>query len=336
MLAMGFPRPCLVRRFLVAVLPLLFACDRATPLPAQHDAGSSGEDDVVATVNGSRISADEFRRELVRHGADFLEAHRDEPFKRRVLEDLVRTRVLAEAARREGMAELPEIKEELDRLLAETYWRDKIAGAGSAPEVTSDEIESFYRKHEHDYREPERARGSVILLRKPADAGSDQIAPIREAAARIRDEAAATPGRFGELAREKSDDPATRARGGDMGFVVRGATVFRWDPPVTEALFALSPGEVSPVIEADRGYYIVKLVEKQGGEKRPLEDVVARVRQELSSQQAKERQAALYDELRRGVDVEINSEIFEKTGPPPAAADGSRPPSFPLDADSQG
>ena len=69
---------------------------------------------------------------------------------------------------------------------------------------------------------------------------------------------------FSKLAAETSDDPSTKASGGQYPFTI---TVTNRDlpPAVTAALFKLKAGEVSPVVNTGYTLEILKLNEKAGG-----------------------------------------------------------------------
>jgi len=64
---------------------------------------------------------------------------------------------------------------------------------------------------------------------------------------------------FEELAQEYSDDPGSAVQGGELGWFPRGVMVSEFE----EAVFALSPGEISGLIKTDFGYHIIKLEEKK-------------------------------------------------------------------------
>lgn len=77
-------------------------------------------------------------------------------------------------------------------------------------------------------------------------------ATIRKKADALR--AQVTPANFGDLAKKNSQDPGSKDRGGSLGTFARGAMV----APFEQALRALKPGEISPVIETQYGYHIIR------------------------------------------------------------------------------
>jgi hypothetical protein len=66
--------------------------------------------------------------------------------------------------------------------------------------------------------------------------------------------ATVTPGNFSEIAKRNSEDTQTARQGGSLGIFPRGTMV----PEFERALLALRPGEISPVIETQYGYHIIR------------------------------------------------------------------------------
>ena len=77
---------------------------------------------------------------------------------------------------------------------------------------------------------------------------------------------------FAKLAGEFSEDPGSRAQGGDLGWFGRGMMV----KPFEDAAFALKPGEVSGIVESQFGFHIIKLEERRGGQGGAPDEVHAR------------------------------------------------------------
>ncbi len=63
-----------------------------------------------------------------------------------------------------------------------------------------------------------------------------------------------TSANFAELARTNSQDPQSAVQGGSLGVFARGAMVKEFD----QAAAALKPGEISPVIQTQYGYHIIR------------------------------------------------------------------------------
>lgn len=68
---------------------------------------------------------------------------------------------------------------------------------------------------------------------------------------------------FARLAREYSDDPGTRDRGGELGWVGKGELV----PEFESALFAMDVGDVSDIVETPFGFHIIQLERIRGDER---------------------------------------------------------------------
>jgi len=103
-----------------------------------------------------------------------------------------------------------------------------------------------------------RVEAQHILIRVPAGADSAVTDSLRARAERLRQRALSGEN-FSELARRFSEDPASAARGGSLGYVERGRLV----PEVEAAVFSLQPGEISETVRSTYGYHIIKVTDRQ-------------------------------------------------------------------------
>jgi len=167
------------------------------------------------------------------------------------------------------------------------------------------ELEQIYQADVADYEQPERARARHILIQVAPDADDATVTAAREKAeaARARVMAGET---FEAVAEDVSDDPGSRARGGDLGEFARGTHT----RVLEDTAFALAPGDVSDVVRSESGFHIVKLEALEPASVRPFEGDVARdlARAEITRRRAEERaqqtSVQLADAIRAGSSLE--------------------------------
>ena len=104
---------------------------------------------------------------------------------------------------------------------------------------------------------------------------------------------------FAELAKAHSDCPS-RSKGGDLGFIKRHGMMVE---SFAEAAFALKKDGVSPVVETQFGFHIIKATEIKPGKGTSLDEVRAQVRDVCARNMAME----IFQRLRRDAVVSTPS-----------------------------
>jgi peptidyl-prolyl cis-trans isomerase D len=141
--------------------------------------------------------------------------------------------------------------------------------------LAPDAVENYYKANAKAFEAPERIRAEFAQLTLDAVVAAEAVpadevkawyeanlAPRRSerAEARKRIDALAAelrkdPARFAELAQANSQDPGSAAQGGDLGWFGRGAMV----KPFEDAVFRLRENELSPVVETEFGFHLIRL-----------------------------------------------------------------------------
>jgi peptidyl-prolyl cis-trans isomerase C len=86
-------------------------------------------------------------------------------------------------------------------------------------------------------KEKEEAKKKIMEIKSRIDKGED----------------------FTTLAQKFSEDPGSKDRGGDLGFIAKGDTVEEFE----KAAFSLKEGQVSDIVETKYGYHIIKVIERK-------------------------------------------------------------------------
>lgn len=148
--------------------------------------------------------------------------------------------------------------------------------------VADADVEKLYAERGAEFESPRQVRAAHILVRVAETGGSEAEdkarAKVADAIRRVR-----AGEDFAKLARELSEDPGSKANGGELGFVAKGELV----GPFEQALFALGKGEVTPEpVRTPFGFHAVKALEIREGGKKPLKDVAPQIRERLASEAA--------------------------------------------------
>lgn len=202
-----------------------------------------------------------------------------------------------------------------EETVALQYVELDLADVAGAVQVTEDGLRSFYDQVAADrYTTTERRRASHILV----ESGSD------DAAAKKKAEQLAARAKAGEdfakLARENSDDPGSKAQGGDLGWATRESFVKAF----ADALFGMSRGEIRGPVQTEFGYHIIRLDGVEEGHQRSFDEVRAELEADYRREQA---QTAFYERSQQLADEsfaalsELDS-VAKKLGLPLKQVDG--------------
>jgi len=138
-----------------------------------------------------------------------------------------------------------------------------------------DELRALYEQRSSLYNMPEQVRARHILLSLGADASAEEAAEVElranEILTQIREGAD-----FAALASELSEDPGSKANGGDLGFFARGQMVKEFE----DAAFSLEPGMVGELVKSEYGYHVIRVEEHRDAQQRSFEEV----REELAAE----------------------------------------------------
>jgi parvulin-like peptidyl-prolyl isomerase len=166
--------------------------------------------------------------------------------------------------------------------------------------VSDQAMHAFYDQHKGEMQVPERLHLRHIFIKADAKAPAAERDKAKQKA---QDALKRLQGGedFAKLAQEISDD-GSKSRGGDIGFITHEQTA----PAFEAAAFALKkPNDLSPVVESNRGFHIIQLLERQGASTLPYDQVKDRIAAVIRQQEVQKVSQARANELRAKSKVQV-------------------------------
>jgi peptidyl-prolyl cis-trans isomerase C len=307
---------------MLAVLVLVGGCSKKAE---EKKKGS-----LVAKGDGVAITAEELKAKLDEQSPLIRARYSTLDRKKEFLDNMIRFEVLVNEAKAQKLDQDPEVLATIDKILVQRLTRKAFEEKAAAAQVPDAELRKYYDEHLNEFQRPERVRLSHIFV-KSEKGSPDRAKKATEAKklyARLKEAAAKSPLAFANLAREVSDDIATKAAGGDMGLRTREELEKEHSKELADAAFALSdPGQETGIVESSKGFHILKLGLRQPGMNRSFDEV----KPQLAARLGRERRARGFEEyvksLREKANVKIDDAELEKiaVSPSPAPTPAHKP-----------
>ena len=295
------------------------------PMPAQLPA-------IIAKVNGEAVERWELENAIHalegRAGGQIPADKRDEVL-RGLLDQLVNFHVLVQESRARKLdvsdaeldARLAEIKK---GFASEQAFQQEVASQGLTLEqlrfqarssmqvgklvdaeikpkisVQDADVDAFYKGNLERFKQGEMVHASHIMIGLPPNADASTKQQARAKAQQVLKEVRG--GDFAKLAAEKSNDPGSAPKGGDLGFFPKG----QMEPAFEAAAFALKPGAVSGIVETSFGFHIIKVHERRPARTAPFAEVSGQIKEFLTGKQRDAKLAEFADQAKAKRKVEM-------------------------------
>jgi peptidyl-prolyl cis-trans isomerase D len=158
--------------------------------------------------------------------------------------------------------------------------------------VTDDELKLIYQQNIQQYEVPDRVHAEHILLTTVGKTDAE-VAEVEKKAEDILAQARKKGSSFEDLAKKYSEDPGSKAKGGDLGWLIHGQTV----PEFDRAAFSLRKGEISGLIRTQYGFHIIKVLDKETAHTKPFDDVKDSIRTPLLLQKVDQQASTTADNM---------------------------------------
>jgi peptidyl-prolyl cis-trans isomerase D len=179
-----------------------------------------------------------------------------------------------------------EEKRSFDLLVAA---EDKI---GATIDVSENTLRQVYASAGDRWRSGERVHVRHILFKTTEKSDADVKAIEAKAAGVLQQIKGGAD--FAKLATEHSDDPGSKAKGGDLDWVVKGQTVANFEA----SAFSLKKNEISNLVKTEYGYHILQVLDREEPKVKTFEDVKAELAVEMRRQQVQARMEQAAEQAR--------------------------------------
>lgn len=137
----------------------------------------------------------------------------------------------------------------------------------SQTQVSDQALQDYYNQHLADYKVPNSVHVEHILFKTMGKTDAE-AAEIKKTAEGVLKQAK-SGANFETLAKKYSEDDGSKAKGGDLGWIVEGQTV----PEFQNVAFSLPVGQISDLVKTQYGFDIIKVLGHQTAHTKSFDEV---------------------------------------------------------------
>jgi peptidyl-prolyl cis-trans isomerase C len=286
---------------LFCLVLLLFGC------------GKKEDGKVLATIDGEKITLEEFNKELDRIPANMKMLVLTQSGKQSFLDRYIVKRLLMEEAKKQNIEKEKDFQDRLsdirEQLLIESLLKKRIATNINPSEQ---ELKDYYEKNKEKFKTGEEIDTRQILVKTEKEAKE-----IRAKLEKGED--------FADLAKRYSIDPSAKGTGGAIGFHAKGTLL----PEYEAVAFKMTKvGQISAPVKTQLGYHIIQLQGIKPPAYTPYDEVKEFIKQRIVQERQNEVLEKYVSDLKSKAKITINADLLkgesEKAGAAPNAEEPSK------------
>jgi peptidyl-prolyl cis-trans isomerase C len=298
----------------IAVALALSGCKPTAP-------GTQKSGPTVAQGDGVVVTVAEFQARLDEQSPFLRQRYQSLDRKKEFLDSLVKFEVLAHAAEKEGLQNDPDVQMTMKKAMVQKLVSKRFAEGDASKDIPDAEVQKFYDEHKDDFVKPARVRVAGVLVAATDKDRALKGAQAKKLVAQVKAAGKKDPQAFQALARASSDDAATKASGGDLGFRSQDEFGKQYGPAFAVAAFATKDGE-DVIVETAQGFWLIRVTGRQEGITRTVDQVKPQVQSRLQREKRTKEFDEYVKKLREEAKVVVNEAELEKVVVSTAPAGG--------------
>ncbi|NUN15536.1 MAG: peptidyl-prolyl cis-trans isomerase [Myxococcales bacterium] len=265
--------------------------------------------EVIAKIGDETITLGQFEERLNNQPAYVRVRYNSLEKKKEFLDNLIQFELLAHEAKSKGYDKDPDVVSAMKQQMVKKLMEEDIAGLVSATDITTAEIEQYYRDNPTLYHKPEQVRVSQVVLATEAEAQTARNDLLKEIEANPRRKRQT----FNDYVRRLSVDEVTKTTSGDVGFFDkegnRDSADDKLPQPVVDAAFALeSINDISNVVADGQQFRILMLTNRRPQIDKSLDEVKRQIHNKLYRERRDSAREQYIAKLRSAAQVQLHEE----------------------------
>ncbi|MBF0320929.1 MAG: peptidylprolyl isomerase [Nitrospirae bacterium] len=258
--------------------------------------GSKKEGAAVVKINDTVMTTGQLQEDLSKLPPNYKAAFAGKDGLLNFVDEMKRKEVLYLEAQKQGLDKDPGYVKKLEEYIRLNLINALISKSVNTSNitVTPEEAKEFFEKNPKEFIMPDQIKASHILVKTEEDA-KKILEKVNKG------------GDFAAIAKESSLDKASGAKGGDLGYFVKG----QLDPTFDAAVVKLKKGEVSPVVKTQFGYHIIKVIDIKPSSKLEFEPSKNMIIQYLTSEKQKKAFDAYVAQIEKGYNIQVDQKAME-------------------------
>ena len=247
---------------------------------------SKKDNPTLAVVGDTEIKYQDFYQSYGNWRLTFTSAQDEFDKKKNLLDSLVVTQLLVNAAYEKNIDKLEELSRVVlanrNRFLLDALYKDQIM---KDTEPSDSEVKQFYNNLEF------QVRASHILLNN-IDTANMLVTKLKAGE------------NFEKLAYDYSIDQSAKRNRGDLGYFLWGAMIEEFQV----AAFSLQPGEISPPIKSSFGYHIIKVIDRIPNDlRRDFDQAKDSLKTQMTNMNLQKNMVKYLDEIKIKYNVKVDT-----------------------------
>lgn len=267
-------------------------------------------DEVIARVGEMEVKAEEVRPVLEGLEARERAALEKDPA---LLNQLVRTlmvqRLVLKEAQTKNWEKQPEVAAKLERLrastIAESYLKS-VSGADYQP--SEEELKHAYEALKASLQAPKQIQLAQVFIAVSKDADQAAKDKAKGEIDSVQKQVKASGSDFAAIARAHSEEAASAARGGEIGWLAEAQI----QPEIRKKVEFMKAGAVTEPMLMDDGWHLVKVLDRKDARTLSLDEVKPQLRERLRAEHQRAQSQAYVAKLVAENPVVINEIALSK------------------------